>query len=109
MAETILRHKGYKILTAPCAKDALELYAKHGSEIKVVLTDVSMPEMDGVALTRALKAMDPAITVIASTGQSAELRYKELQSLNVTRFLSKPYNAHQLLSVVHHAVSGTVP
>ncbi|MCX6966243.1 MAG: PAS domain S-box protein [Verrucomicrobia bacterium] len=107
MAKTILTKTGYKILTAAHGKEALELLKQHGSAIKAVLTDLAMPVMDGVALTRALKATHPSLPIIASTGLAAELRYKELRCLNVQSFLSKPYSAQQLLAVVHHALSGT--
>jgi len=107
MARTILTKMGYKILTASGGKEALDLFKKHGATIKAVLTDLAMPAMDGVALTRALREMNPSVAVIASTGQASELRYKELQNLNVCSFLSKPYSAQQLLAIVHQALGGT--
>ena len=85
----------------------LDLFKKHSATIKAVLTDLAMPAMDGVALTRALREMNPSLAVIASTGQACELRYKELQNLNVCSFLSKPYSAQQLLTIVHQALGGT--
>ena len=107
MARTILTKTGYRILTASGGKEALELFKKHGAAVKAVLTDLAMPVMDGVALTRALKEINPSLAVIASTGQACELRYKELQNLNVSSYLSKPYSAHQLLTIVHQALGGT--
>ena len=107
MAQTILAKTGYTIVTASGGKEALELFKKHGATIKAVLTDLAMPAMDGVALTRALREMSPSLPVIASTGLAADLRHKELRHLNVRSFLSKPYSAQQLLAVVHHALQGT--
>ena len=107
MARTILTKTGYRILTASGGKEALELFKKHGAAVKAVLTDLAMPVMDGVALTRALKEINPSLAVIASTGQACELRYKELQNLNVSSYLSKPYSARQLLTIVHQALGGT--
>lgn len=107
MVETILRKRGYKALIARGGKDALALYAKHRTEIKAVLTDLAMPCMDGVVFTRKLREIDPAITVIASTGQSTEHWRKELGELGVSLFLAKPYTADQLLEVVCSAVCNT--
>ena len=107
MARTILIKTGYTTLLASDGKEALELFEKHGANIKSVLTDLAMPCMDGLALTRALKAIRPSLPVIASTGQASEQRYNELKSLNCVSFLSKPYSAHQLLSAIHHALNGT--
>ncbi len=107
MAKTILTKTGYKIMTASGGREALELFTKHSATIRAVLTDLAMPAMDGVALTRALHNLNPSLPVIASTGLAAEMRYKELYHLNVRSFLSKPYNAQQLLAVVYNALQGS--
>ncbi|MEI6560948.1 MAG: response regulator [Verrucomicrobiota bacterium] len=107
MAHTILVQSGYTTLTAAEGKEALDLFKKHGSSIRAVLTDLAMPVMDGLTLTRALKEISPSLPVIASTGQASEKRYNELQQLNVRSFLSKPYSAGQLISVIHHALKGS--
>ena len=109
MIRTILTKTGYTTLTASDGKEALELFKKHRSSIKAVLTDLAMPVMDGVALTRALKELNPSLPIIASTGQASEQRYNELKGLNVLSFLSKPYNAQQLIAIVHHALSAPPP
>lgn len=107
MIETILKKKGYHVITVSNGLEALEVYnAKRGAAIKAVITDLAMPEMDGVAFTTALRKIAPAVSVIASTGQSSEYRYQELRNLGVTLFLSKPYNANQLLAIVYQAVNG---
>ncbi|MDD5349949.1 MAG: PAS domain-containing protein [Chthoniobacteraceae bacterium] len=106
MAGTILQKKGYRVLCAPGAKEALEIYRQHGGAIQAVLTDLAMPGMDGRALTRALKEINPAAVVIASTGQSS---YKEPDQHGGEFFLAKPYSAGQLLRTVHLAIGGNAP
>jgi len=106
MVDTILKKKGYEVLTASGGKEALTLYQKHGAtKIKAVLTDVAMPVMDGVTFAEALQKINPAVTLIASTGQSSEQRYQELRERGVHLFLSKPYSAQQLLAIVGEAIS----
>jgi two-component system, NtrC family, C4-dicarboxylate transport response regulator DctD len=73
--------------------------------ISVVLTDMRMPYIDGIALIRALKRMKPDMTFIGSTGQEDEPRLAELQELGVMNFLSKPYDTKKLLTVLESAVS----
>lgn len=101
MAGTILAEMGYHILSAPSGREALEIYQQQGSAIQAVLTDLAMPGMDGPALIRALKEMNPTTVVIASTGHSS---YKEPFAHGGEFFLAKPYNAEQLLTTVHQAV-----
>ncbi len=105
MIETILTKKGYRVLTALGGHEALRLFAEHHEQIGAVLTDLAMPEMGGVELIRRLKAAQPGLPIIASTGQSSEQRYNDLNSLDVQWRLSKPYGAQQLLAIVREAVT----
>ena len=70
----------------------------------MVLTDMRMPYIDGIALIRALKKMKPGMIFIASTGQGDEPRLAELQELGVVNFLTKPYDTRKLLTVLETAV-----
>jgi len=104
MTSAVLENNGYKVLAAAEGTDALALYGEHANVIKVVLTDVMMPGMDGLKLTRALKEINPLVKVIASTGQATESRQAELQALGVNVILHKPYDAKKLLKALHEAI-----
>jgi CheY-like chemotaxis protein len=100
----VLGNNGYKVLTADNGVAALALYREHANEIKVVLTDVMMPGMDGISLSRALKEIAPQVKIIASTGYATESREVELRALGVNVILSKPYDAKKLVSTLHDAI-----
>ncbi len=87
---------GYKTLTAADGTEALALYAQNSSEIKIVLTDMAMPYMDGAATIRALRKLNPALPIIAASG----LPPADADSLHVNAFLSKPYTAEKLLTTI---------
>jgi len=99
-SEMLTRH-GYNVLVANDGVDALSIYAQHMREIKVVLTDIMMPLIDGVALTRALKKMNSEVRIIASTGQADDSRRAELEQIGINGFLIKPYAADKLLTAIH--------
>ena len=61
---------------------------------------MAMPYMDGHALIRALKKMDPNIKTIAMSGLIRDETTAELKNLNVNAFLSKPYSAESLLNTL---------
>jgi len=63
VARALLEGHGYRILTAEDATEALALFAMRKDEIKLVLTDLAMPLMDGVSLIRTLKKMKPDVCV----------------------------------------------
>jgi len=100
----VLARNGYKVLTAANGIDALALYEAHADEIKVILTDVMMPGMDGVSLSRALKEIDHEVKIVACTGYAAETREEELRALGVNVILTKPYDAKKLVASVGDAI-----
>ncbi len=87
---------GYKTMTAADGTEALALYAQNLTEIKIVLTDMAMPFMDGAATIRALRKLNPTLPIIAASG----LPPATTDALNVNAFLSKPYTAEKLLTAL---------
>ncbi len=90
---------GYRAVTASDGTEAVALYAQHKDEIKVVLTDMMMPYMDGPATIRALQKLNPHISIIASSGLTDNARMTEAAN-GVKAFLSKPYTAEKLLRTI---------
>ena len=105
VTEAMLRQFGYNVLTGADGAEGVALYMQHRTEIKAVLTDMVMPHFDGVALARALKHIDPAVPIIASSGHSDDSRFAALVALGVRDFLTKPYQAGKLLSVLREALA----
>jgi CheY-like chemotaxis protein len=72
------------------------------------LTDLEMPTMDGVALVRAIRKMDPNIQVIASSGigtaQGLDDKMAQLNQLGVQTLLTKPYGADKLLRALEQVL-----
>ncbi len=88
---------GYRVLTASDGTEAVAVYAEHRNEIAVVLTDMLMPFMDGPATIRALRKMNPEVTIIAASGLSTQTKAGVAQLDGVKAFLNKPYTAEKLL------------
>lgn len=100
----VLKSKRFNVLTATEGSDALTMYREHSQEIDLVLTDIMMPGMDGVQLSRSLKEINPRVKILASTGHAAKPYQEELQALGVHTILNKPYDAEKLLDVLHDAL-----
>jgi two-component system, cell cycle sensor histidine kinase and response regulator CckA len=92
-----LQASGYEVFTAEDGTDALALYHQRRDDIDVVLTDISMGQMDGVTLSRALKRLNPKVRIIVSSGHFHKDNVTILESLGITTFLDKPYTAEKLL------------
>jgi two-component system cell cycle sensor histidine kinase/response regulator CckA len=105
LTKVLLEKHNYLVVPANDAPQALALFAQQMDSVTALLTDITMPYMDGTALIRAIQQMKPGLKFIASTGQGEETRAAELQSLGVTNFLTKPYDTQKLLECVHHALN----
>ena len=109
IARALLEGHGYEVLAAADAAEALAIFAMRSDEIKLVLTDLSMPFMDGIALIRTLQKMKPDVRVIASTGRGGQEQHsEELEELNVHTCLTKPYNKTKLLKTLYDALHATI-
>lgn len=104
-AEATLVRLGYQAVTAVDGTDALAVYSQHRGDIKIVLTDLAMPYMDGSSLVRALRKLDPQARVIAMSGLISDEKVAELKSLGVNEFLPKPYSAETLLKAIRSVLS----
>ena len=104
ITKMILEKHKYDVVSANDGPEALAIFAQQMKSISVVLTDLSMPYMDGVALVRSLKKMRPDLSIVASTGQGEQAGLPELQSLGVKNFLTKPYDVPKLLRAVNDAL-----
>ncbi|MBS0633015.1 MAG: PAS domain-containing protein [Verrucomicrobia bacterium] len=108
MGEALLKH-GYKVLTAGDGIEALAVYPAHANEVRLVISDLDMPNMNGANLLRVLKKMQPALPLMVSTGLAAKAdgsRADELRELRPFAVLAKPYSLDQLLRTVHAALAG---
>jgi PAS domain S-box-containing protein len=97
IAKGTLEAYGYQVVTANDGTEAVALYAEHKDAIKVVLTDLGMPHMDGLTTIRILQKMNPQIKIIATSGLRSEGKSSDVASLGVKTFLSKPYTADKLI------------
>jgi CheY-like chemotaxis protein len=87
----------------------LALYFQRGAEIGVVLTDLSMGQMDGITLIRSLRRLNAGVRVIVSSAQLQKDNLAVLSGLGVKRFLHKPYSANQLLRTLQAVLADAPP
>jgi len=99
----LLRMKGYDVLTATGGCEALTKI-RGIAKIRVLLTDIMMPIMDGVTLIRKLAQMHARVKIIASTGLPNEALREELRSLGVHKLLIKPFTPAKLLGAVRDVI-----
>jgi PAS domain S-box-containing protein len=100
VARETLSAFSYRVLTANDGAEAIAVFAAHRDEVRVVMTDMMMPFMDGPSTIRALRKLDPKVKIIATSGLKIEDKVTEVAQLGVRYFLPKPYTAEKLLKTV---------
>ena len=100
-----LEENGYRVLTAPNGQAAVASYERRRGEVSVVLTDMSMPLMDGPTTIRALLALDPGVKIIACSGLRSDPGAEQVKGLMVKAFLTKPYTASTLLATLQRVLA----
>jgi CheY-like chemotaxis protein len=95
---------GYKALTASDGAEGVAVFADNKKNIKVVITDIMMPVMDGTAAILALKSINPDVKIIAASGLTTKGQITTPSDSNVQAFLTKPYTAERLLKALAAAL-----
>lgn len=100
MVSFTLRQLGYEVLEASNGSEALKKIGK--KPIHMLITDVNMPEMDGISLVRKVRE-DPSyrfIPIIILTTESQQDKKREGKDAGATGWIVKPFSPDQLTAVV---------
>jgi two-component system, cell cycle sensor histidine kinase and response regulator CckA len=108
LTASFLRSGEYDVLTASCGNQAIELAAQR-PEIALLVTDVVMPEMNGVQLARQLRERLPRLKVLYLSGYTATIIDSRTDSGARDELLAKPFTRAELLRRVRRALDGTRP
>ena len=103
MAGAILTHHGYRAICAADGVEAIGLFTQHQAEVRLVVTDLDMPNLDGPALALVLKRLQPTVKIIAMTGLGSPSRVNADTAFAAAR-LQKPFTAEAMLKFVHDLI-----
>ncbi|UCF84517.1 MAG: PAS domain S-box protein [Desulfobacteraceae bacterium] len=96
IGEKALKKMGYQVLSARNGREAIMLYEKNQGNIDVVVLDMIMPEMGGGETYERLKAINPNVKVILSSGYSIEGQASEILKRGCDGFIQKPFKMREL-------------
>jgi NADH:ubiquinone oxidoreductase subunit E len=100
--EMVLKAEGYDIEGASSGKDAI--LKMEQNNYNLVLTDLMMPEMDGITLIRWLRQNRPDTGIVILTGYPSQETIKEALELGIIDYVPKPFTPAVLLDVTQRAV-----
>jgi len=101
----LLGELGYQIITAANGEEAIDIYARKHSGIDLVIVDMIMPGMSGSETFDRLKAINPAVRVILSSGYSLNGKAQAIMNKGVRAFLQKPYRLNDLAQKIRQALA----
>jgi PAS domain S-box-containing protein len=89
--QEILESLGYRVLSARSGREAIAIYQARPGAIDLVILDMIMPDLDGGETFDRLRAIDPALKVILSSGYSLIGQAKQIMERGCSGFLQKPF------------------
>jgi nitrogen-specific signal transduction histidine kinase/ActR/RegA family two-component response regulator len=100
-----LSSSGYQALQASDGVAALQVFEERGAEIAVVVTDLAMPNLDGLGMVRALRELGAHVSCVVMAGAITSEQANALRSLGVRHFLQKPFPIETLLDAIERALA----
>jgi CheY-like chemotaxis protein len=101
----ILAGLGYKIIEAKDGLEALLVYQAQRDDISLIIMDVMMPRMDGIAATKVIKVSNPSAKVILMSGHSEH----DSAEAKADAFIHKPFTSKDLLETVQKVIQDDCP
>jgi PAS domain S-box-containing protein len=98
--QQMLERLGYQVTVRTGSIDALEAFRANPDKYDLVLTDMTMPNMTGIQLTREIKKIRPEIPIILCTGYSHQMNEEKCKSLGIQGFIMKPVMTKELAGVI---------
>ncbi|MGA4577275.1 PAS domain S-box protein [Limisphaera sp. VF-2] len=104
MLKRTLEKHGYRVLLAAEGNEALALVERYASEVRLVLTDMLMPGLDGPGLVQALRARGVRLPILGMTGVAERVTIRNLENLELETLMTKPFLTRDLLWALHRAL-----
>ncbi len=107
-ASRALAHRGFQVIEAGTAEDALELLKDTDLKVDVFVTDVVMPGLDGPSWVRKARAERPDVPVVFMSGYAEDVFKSQGARIEASAFLAKPFSLTELTEIVNQQLA-TVP
>ncbi len=101
--EEVLTDKGYTVRSASEGQQAITLFLEN-HDIRLVLSDIGLPNVNGIELLQAVKKSNPQVKVILASGFIEEEERERARRSGINAFLQKPYRLNEVLRLVRRVL-----
>jgi CheY-like chemotaxis protein len=101
----ILTDAGYEVSVAQSGFECLDLFRRDGRAYDLILTDLSMPLMDGEETFLRLRQMSPTVNVVLMAGFVDSARLEKMMNHGLSGFVGKPFAPVEILAVITSVIS----
>lgn len=102
----LLEDLGYRVTPFTSSKKAMDEFAQNPLDYDLILTDLTMPDLNGSELAVKILKIKPETPIILCTGQSASVTEEQFTKLGVKKFLLKPIGINKLANTVRQLLDG---
>jgi signal transduction histidine kinase len=102
MVGRVIDLMGHEVMTANDGKQALEVL--RGVPFTIMVTDIKMPEMDGVELMKAAKAEFPDLEIICMTGHAGTYSYTDVVGHGAADYITKPFSIDEMKAKLNRVI-----
>jgi PAS domain S-box-containing protein len=103
VAASMIEALGFEVLSAASGQEGIDVFAAHANDISLVIVDMNMPGVDGIAVCRAVRGIRASVPVVLSSGFGEEETATHIRESGFAGFLRKPFDLHGLREVVEDA------
>ena len=93
-----------EFFTASTGKEGLDFYIENKDDIDIIITDINMPEMDGLTMSERIREIDPSIPIIITTAHNDKNFLHKAIEVGVSRFVLKPLDLKKLVKEVDKSI-----
>lgn len=98
----ILERQGYRVIGKTSSVEALSLFQKDPDYFDLIITDMEMPDMTGIELTKELILVRPNIPILLVSGHGDRINMDLVKEVGIREYLSKPVMKSELITKVRH-------
>jgi two-component system cell cycle sensor histidine kinase/response regulator CckA len=101
----VLRWMGYRVTGVTDPTEALEKLREQPHPFDLIISDFTMPRMNGLRLAEEIRRIDPGIPIILLTGYGTEVPKKQVKSTVINGFLTKPISKNELARTIRKVLA----